>query len=54
LLLFFILRHVFLDDGVIFFVIVFAGVFLRERLTWQQAVGATLIVAGSFIIARGR
>ena len=43
-----------IDKLSVVFVIVFAGVFLRERLTWQQAVGATLIVAGSFIIARGR
>ncbi len=32
-------------------VIVLAGVFLGERLTWQQAVGGALIVAGSLVIA---
>lgn len=31
--------------------IILAGVFLRERLTWHQAVGGALIVAGSLVIA---
>jgi len=33
------------------FAIVLAGIFLRERLTWHQAVGGSLIVAGSLILA---
>jgi transporter family protein len=40
-----------IDKLSVVFVIVLAGVFLRERLTWQQAVGGTLIVAGSLVIA---
>jgi transporter family protein len=40
-----------IDKLSVVFVIVLAGVFLRERLTWHQAVGGTLIVAGSLIIA---
>lgn len=31
--------------------IVLAGIFLRERLTWHQAVGGGLIVLGSLVIA---
>ena len=31
--------------------IVFAAVMLRERLTWQHAVGGVLIVAGALILA---
>jgi transporter family protein len=40
-----------IDKLSVVFAIVLAGVFLRERLTWQQAVGGTLIVAGSLVIA---
>jgi transporter family protein len=40
-----------IDKLSVVFVIVLAGVFLRERLTWHQVVGGTLIVAGSLIIA---
>lgn len=40
-----------IDKLSIVFAIVLAGVFLRERLTWQQAAGALLIVAGSLVIA---
>jgi bacterial/archaeal transporter family protein len=40
-----------IDKLSVVFAIVLAGLFLRERLTWQQAVGGTLIVAGSLIIA---
>jgi transporter family protein len=40
-----------IDKLSVVFVIVLAGIFLRERLTWQQAVGGTLIVAGSLVIA---
>jgi len=39
------------DKLSVVFAIVLAGVFLRERLTWHQAVGGTLIVAGAIIIA---
>jgi transporter family protein len=39
------------DKLSVVFAIVLAGVFLRERLTWHQAAGGALIVAGSLIIA---
>jgi bacterial/archaeal transporter family protein len=39
------------DKLSVVFVIVLAALFLRERLTWPQAVGATLIVAGSLLLA---
>lgn len=32
-------------------VIVFAAVFLRERLTWQHYLGGTLIVSGAIVVA---
>jgi transporter family protein len=40
-----------IDKLSVVFAIVLAGVFLRERLTWQHFVGGTLIVAGSLVIA---
>jgi transporter family protein len=40
-----------IDKLSVVFAIVLAGIFLRERLTWQQALGGTLIVAGSLVIA---
>jgi transporter family protein len=40
-----------IDKLSVVFAIVLAGVFLRERLTWQHIVGGTLIVAGSLVIA---
>jgi bacterial/archaeal transporter family protein len=40
-----------IDKLSVVFVIVLAGIFLRERLTWHQAVGGSLIVAGSIILA---
>jgi bacterial/archaeal transporter family protein len=44
-----------IDKLSVVFAIVLAGVFLRERLTWHQAVGGTLIVVGSLVIAwKGR
>jgi transporter family protein len=39
------------DKLSVVFAMAMAALFLRERLTWQQAVGGTLIVAGSLIIA---
>jgi transporter family protein len=39
------------DKLSVVFVIVLAAVFLRERMTWQQAVGGSLIVAGSVVLA---
>jgi bacterial/archaeal transporter family protein len=39
------------DKLSVVFVIILAAFFLRERLTWQQAVGGTLIVAGSLVLA---
>jgi transporter family protein len=40
-----------IDKLSVVFAIVLAGVFLKERLTWQQAAGGLLIVAGSLVIA---
>jgi transporter family protein len=40
-----------IDKLSVVFAIVLAGLFLRERLTWHQAVGGALIVAGSLVIA---
>jgi transporter family protein len=39
------------DKLSVVFVIILAGVFLRERLTWQQAAGGMLIVAGSLVLS---
>jgi transporter family protein len=39
------------DKLSVVFVIVLAGLFLRERMTWQQAIGGSLIVAGSVVLA---
>ncbi len=39
------------DKLSVVFVIVFAVVFLREPLTWQQWVGGLLIVAGAIVLA---
>jgi transporter family protein len=39
------------DKLSVVFVIVLAALFLRERLTWQQAAGGALIVAGSVVLA---
>lgn len=36
--------------GVVF-AILFAALFLKEKLTWQHAVGGSLIVAGAMVIA---
>jgi transporter family protein len=40
-----------IDKLSVVFVILLAAIFLRERLTWQQAVGGSLIVAGSLVLA---
>jgi transporter family protein len=40
-----------IDKLSVVFAIILAGVFLRERLGWQELVGGTLIVAGSLIVA---
>ena len=40
-----------LDKLSVVFAIILAGIFLRERLTWHQAVGGALIVVGSLVIA---
>lgn len=39
------------DKLSVVFAIVLAVIFLRERLTWQNAVGGGLIVAGSLVLA---
>ena len=39
------------DKLSVVFVIVFAVLFLREPLTWQQWVGGSLIVAGAIVLA---
>jgi len=44
-----------IDKLSVVFAIILAGIFLRERLNWQHAVGGTLIVAGSLVLAwKGR
>jgi bacterial/archaeal transporter family protein len=40
-----------IDKLSVVFVILLAALFLRERLTWQHALGGTLIVAGSLVLA---
>ena len=40
-----------IDKLSVVFAIGLALLFLRERLTWQQAVGCALVVAGSLVIA---
>jgi len=40
-----------LDKLSVVFVIALAALFLRERVTWQQAAGGALIVAGSLVLA---
>jgi transporter family protein len=39
------------DKLSVVFVIILAAIFLRERLTWQQGIGGTLVVAGSLMLA---
>ena len=39
------------DKLSVIFAIVLAGVFLRERITWQHWAGGTLIVAGALLLA---
>lgn len=39
------------DKLSVVFAILLAGIFLRERLTLQHAIGGTLIVAGSLVLA---
>src|ERR1700680_2434823 len=40
-----------IDKLSVVFAIILAGIFLRERLSWQHAIGGTLIVAGSLVLA---
>ena len=40
-----------IDKSSVLFAIVFAAVLLKERLTWQHAVGGLFIVAGALILA---
>jgi transporter family protein len=39
------------DKLSVVFVIVFAGLFLHETLTWQQWVGGAFVVTGAIILA---
>ena len=39
------------DKLSVVFVIVLAALFLKERVSWQQAAGGALIVAGSLVLA---
>ena len=39
------------DKLSVVFAIVFAAIFLKERLTWQHALGGSLIVAGALVLA---
>ena len=41
------------DKLSVIFAIVFAGVFLKERLSWQHALGGALIVAGALVLSVG-
>jgi transporter family protein len=41
-----------LDRLSIVFVVVFAALVLGEALTWEKALGASLVVAGAFLITR--
>ena len=41
------------DKLSVVFAIAFAGIFLHEKLGWQQFLGAGLIVAGAIILTRG-
>lgn len=40
-----------IDKLSVVFVLVLAAIFLRESLTWQTAIGATLIVLGAIVLA---
>lgn len=40
-----------IDKLSVLFAILFAGVILKEQLTWQHAVGALLILAGAMVLA---
>jgi transporter family protein len=39
------------DKLSVIFAIVFAAVFLKEQMTWQHALGGSLIIAGAIILA---
>jgi transporter family protein len=39
------------DKLSVLFAILLAGLFLKEKLTWQHGVGGTLIVAGALVLA---
>jgi bacterial/archaeal transporter family protein len=41
------------DKLSVVFAIVLAVIFLHERLTWQQGIGAAFIIVGAIILARG-
>lgn len=43
-----------IDRGSLVLVVVFATIFLKEKLTWQLVTGAVLIVAGAVLIALGQ
>jgi len=40
-----------LERTSILFAVIFAAIFLKERITWQVIVGGTLILAGTILIA---
>ena len=40
-----------IDKLSIVFVLVFAALFLREKLGWQQTIGASLITVGAIVLA---
>ncbi len=40
-----------IDKLSVVFAIIFAAIFLREKLSWQHAIGGSLIVAGALVLA---
>jgi len=43
-----------IDRGSLVLVVIFATIFLKEKLTWQLVVGGILIIGGAVLIAAGR
>jgi transporter family protein len=43
-----------IDRGSLVFVVMFATLFLKEKLTWQLIVGGILIIGGAVLIAAGQ
>jgi transporter family protein len=41
-----------LDKLSVVFVVVFAALFLQEKITWHQVIGGAMIAGGAVILAR--